>query len=116
MKIQKIQIGGRMSIEPEKVVLLKANQNYTELYLYNGRMLMVATTLKKLEQRFLLTNTFYRLDRAHMVNLSYVNNYEARTGKVIMQNQQEVSISRRRRHGFYSFINKHFNPFNLLLK
>jgi DNA-binding LytR/AlgR family response regulator len=112
MKIEKIAIGGRMSVDPENVLLLKADHNYTQLYLRNGRMLIVATTLKVLEQRFLLTNAFYRLDRSHMVNLTYVNIQEINAGKIIMENQQEVSISRRRKTAFYSFLNQHFNPFN----
>ncbi|GAB3507187.1 LytR/AlgR family response regulator transcription factor [Emticicia fontis] len=112
MKLEKIHIGGRMSVDPENVLLLKADHNYTQLYLRNGRTLIVATTLKVLEQRFLLTNFFYRLDRSHMVNLSYVNTYEMNTGKIIMENKQEVLISRRRKTAFYSFLNQHFNPFN----
>ncbi|RYU97308.1 LytTR family DNA-binding domain-containing protein [Emticicia agri] len=112
MNEEKIAIGARMSVDPENIVLLKANQNYTQLYLDNGRMLIVATTLKVLEQRFLTTNSFYRLDRAHMVNLSYMKNYEVNVGKVIMKNHQEISISRRRRNGFDSFLNEHYNPFN----
>lgn len=112
MEIEKIHIGARMSIDPESVLLLKADHNYTQLYLRNGRILVVATTLKELEKRFLLTNAFYRLDRSHMVNLTYMNTYEMNTGKVIMENQQEVLISRRRKTGFYSFLNQHFNPFN----
>ena len=108
MKLERIPIGGRMSIDPENVILLKADHNYTELYLKNGRMLIVATTLKVLEQRFLLTNAFYRLDRSHMVNLTCVTTYEKNTGKIIIDNRQEMSISRRRRVAFTSFLSKHF--------
>lgn len=110
MKFEKIPIGARMSVDPENVILLKASQNYTQLYLLNGRMLIVATTLKVLEQRFLMTNAFYRLDRSHMINLSYINVYEKTTGKIVMKNFDEFSISRRRKNGFYSFLNEH-SPF-----
>ena len=108
MKLEKIPVGARMSVNPENVVLLKAYHNYTQLFLKNGRTLIVATTLKVLEQRFLLTNAFYRIDRSHMVNLTCVNTYEKTTGKVIMDNQKEVLISRRRKTAFSSFLSKHF--------
>jgi two-component system LytT family response regulator len=111
MSTEKIHIGARMSIEPENILLLKADHNYTQLYLRSGRTLMVATTLKVLEQRFLSTNVFYRLDRSHMVNLTYVNTYEIGSGKVIMENLQEVCISRRRKTAFCNFLNQRYIPF-----
>ena len=112
---QKIQIGGRMSVWPETVILLKANQNYTELYLNNGTMLLVATTLKVLEERFRATKRFFRPDRSHVINLNYMTDYEKNENKIIMYNQQEVLISRRRKDRFNMFLEENFNSYKRLL-
>ena len=47
-----IPIGRRQTVNPQEVMLLQAEVNYTLLYFVDDKKIVVATPLKKLESRF----------------------------------------------------------------
>jgi DNA-binding LytR/AlgR family response regulator len=100
MKTQEISVGGRISLDPENIILLEADINYTKLYLNNGQSVIVATTLKKLEKRLIIFQNFFRSSKSFIVNLDYLLDYQDAKNKLIMQNQQIAHVSRRRKSEF----------------
>jgi DNA-binding LytR/AlgR family response regulator len=100
MKTNTIHIGGRKSICPDEVMLLEANENYTVLYLENGKKILVATTLKTLEQRFIICQKFIRTHRSHIINIEFISDYQSDNNKIMMQNKKMILISRRRKNAF----------------
>lgn len=104
MKTNTIHIGGRQQVCPDDVVLLEANTNYTVLYLQDGKKLLVATTLKKLEKRFDAYENFFRTHKSHIINMEYMCNYEAKSNQILMPNQKRIVLSRRRKNAFQSKI------------
>lgn len=100
MKTNTIHIGGRKSICPDEVMLLEANENYTILYLENGKKILVATTLKTLEQRFVDCQKFIRTHKSHIVNIEFISDYQSDNNKIMMQNKKMILISRRRKNAF----------------
>ncbi len=104
MKTNSIHIGGRQHVCPDEIMLLEASANYTLLYLQNGKKLIVATTLKQLEKRFVVCQNFVRPHKSHMVNLDYLFDYNENSNKIIMQNDKVILISRRRKTAFQSKI------------
>lgn len=100
MKTNTIHIDGRKSICPDEVMLLEANENYTVLYLQNGKKILVATTLKTLEQRFVDCRKFIRTHKSHIINIEFISDYQLDMNLVMMQNKKMILISRRRKNAF----------------
>lgn len=106
MKHFKIPIGGGKKAFPHDIIYLKANANYSEIYLTNGQQLLVSTTLKKLESRFLDLG-FFRTHRSSLINLSFVKSYSSNFegGIIQLANNETIIVSRRK--------NKILRKFNL---
>jgi DNA-binding LytR/AlgR family response regulator len=92
-----IHIGGRTCVEQKEVIALVAAINYSLAYMHNGQVIVVATTLKKLENRF-NSDTFFRVHKSCMINLNYLSQFDFRN--IEMQNHLKSPISRRRREAF----------------
>lgn len=94
-----IHIGGRKAVCPDEVVLLIANENYTQVVCTDGTKLLVATTLKELERRFCTHPYFIRTHKSFVVNLHFISNYESLEDNFIeMVNATKVTVSRRRKN------------------
>ncbi len=100
MKTTKIHIGGRKKICPDEIMMLEGNMNYTDLYLLDGKKITVATTLKKLEKRFVVCQNFFRPHKSFIVNLNYLSDYQSGSNEFSMQNDRKVLIARRRKTAF----------------
>lgn len=96
-----VHIGGRKRIASQEVVLLLAEQNYTRIFFRNGMVLMVATTLKTLEERFKVAGSFFRPNRTAMLNMQFMSACNNHT--ITINNNQTFKISRRRQSGFTNF-------------
>ena len=91
-----IHIGGRQAINPDDVIMLKADINYTTLYFIDGSKSFVATTLKTLEGR-LVPHHFYRTHKSFLVNLQCIKCYYDHSNSLQMSNNQRVMVSRRKK-------------------
>ncbi len=101
MKNSPIHIGGRKSVYPDDIMLLEAKANYTLLYLFDGKTIFVATTLKILEKRFSENQNFFRTHRSHVINIEYITEYKSVTNIILMHNDKTILISRRRKKAFH---------------
>jgi DNA-binding LytR/AlgR family response regulator len=101
-----IHLGARMKISPKNIVMLKADINYTFVYLEDGSTFMTATTIGILEDR-LRNLCFFRPNRSTVINLKYMRRFEIKPLIILMENQEAVSISRRKRLDFIEIIEKH---------
>lgn len=101
--MNEIQIGGFRTVNPEEIMMLQADINYTVLYFIDGKKAIVATTLKKLESRLKPFN-FYRTHKSYLVNIACIKSYlEPHKQVQMIDNQQfgvpKVTVSRRRING-----------------
>jgi DNA-binding LytR/AlgR family response regulator len=115
MNTTEISIGGRKKVCPDDIILLKADVNYSVLYLTNGSKIIVATTLKTLEARFSQC-MFFRTNKSYLINLRYVQkntdfeeDISARPMVVYVQNDLEKKpfeaiLSRRKKVKFYEML------------
>jgi DNA-binding LytR/AlgR family response regulator len=110
MKNTLISIGGRTKVHPTQVIALVAAINYSLAYMNDGQVLIVATPLKMLEKRF-EENSFYRTHKSFLINIKYVVDYDHENHLFVdMQNNLRATISRRKREGFKTEIQRfHFN-------
>ncbi len=91
-----IPIGGRTTVNPQEIILLQADINYTILYFANGQKTIVATPLKTLERRF-VPYDFYRTHKSYLINLKCVKLFSEATNIVQMTDNHRVIVSRRKR-------------------
>jgi len=97
---QRVHLGIRKKICPSTILMLKADVNYTKVFMQDGASYLSSVTLGVLEQRLSGFN-FFRLNRSIMINLTYVEDFSISADKIGMvrlkENNQEFVVSRRRK-------------------
>ncbi len=79
-------------VKVENIIRLKANGNFTDIYLKDGSKKMVCRFLKHFAE--LLPFPFMRVHKTHMININYVKSYhKSAGGYVTMLDNSEVEIS-----------------------
>jgi DNA-binding LytR/AlgR family response regulator len=94
-----IHLGARMNISPKSIVMLKADINYTSVYLEDGSTFITATTIGILEDR-LKNFCFFRPNRSVIINLDYMVEFEEASAQIKMENNETIKISRRKTKHF----------------
>ncbi len=99
-----VPIGDCKKISPATIVMLKANSNYTLIYLVNGKNFLSSITLGKLEKR-LKEFDFFRPTRSTLINLQYISDFKFDGKKnhiknIQMVNNNEIKVSRRKMKSF----------------
>jgi DNA-binding LytR/AlgR family response regulator len=92
---ESVHVGGRKHVQPEQVIMLVADVNYTTIYLIDGQQFMVATTIGKVQKALDAYGNFIRLNKAQVVNWAYV--LQRTKNGLLLKNNETVGISRRRR-------------------
>lgn len=99
-----IHFGGRTKIAPQTILLLKAEINYTQVYLEDGTTFLSSITLGILEKR-LQEYAFFRPNRSVLINLDYMVAFEEASAQIKMGNNEIFKISRRRTKNFHNISN-----------
>lgn len=88
---------------PEQIVRCESDSNYTRIFLLDNRKMIIAMTLKKVEQ--LMTQDFLRVHQSHLVNQRYMTKYVNRDGYyLVMEDGTSVPVSRSKRPLLLGFI------------
>ena len=95
-----IHVGGRKSVAVNSILMLKANINYTLIFLDDGSQILSSTTIGILEKR-LKDYQFFRPNRSTIINLEFMADFEKKSqvgsySRIVLKNNEEVLISRRR--------------------
>jgi DNA-binding LytR/AlgR family response regulator len=95
-----IPIGGRQTINPQEVISLKGEINYTTVHFQQGKKnVTVATTLKRIEERLEDYPNFFRVSRSVIINMNCIK--RIKNNKIYLINGEKVVPSRRRAKDFY---------------
>ncbi len=86
---------GLFSLDPEEILYLKGDRNYTWFYLQDGRKIMSAKTLKDYESQ-LPVDYFFRIHKSHLVNLHHLSRILP-LDRLELQDGSVLEVSRRRR-------------------
>lgn len=90
----------------ENILFCEAQNNYTNIYLTNGEICLLAKTLKKTED-ILPCPPFFRINRKHLVNLQFVKEYNCKDGlRIFLNNGLEFFLSKKRKADFFKLIDK----------
>jgi two-component system LytT family response regulator len=89
--------------QPEKVneiMYCKADQNYTEVYTLNGKMVMVSKPLNVIE-KLLADSIFFRIHQSCLVKLNYVKTYSSVDGfPIVLENGIKLDVAASRKDDF----------------
>lgn len=89
-------------IPTNSIIMLEGIANYTLIHLQNGKQKLYARTLRYFEE-LLSEERFIRVHRGYLVNSSCIINYNKVDNILHLENNLEVSISRRRRRELGAF-------------
>ncbi|WP_339655465.1 LytTR family DNA-binding domain-containing protein [uncultured Maribacter sp.] len=98
------QQDGFQILNVSEILYCKADDNYTEIYLLNKKIL-VSKTLKYFEDA-LADFPFARVHKSFLVNVNEVVKYrKGKGGSVVMSNGKEVMVSASKKKDFLSYFN-----------
>ncbi|MCA0364162.1 MAG: LytTR family transcriptional regulator [Bacteroidetes bacterium] len=98
-----IHVGGRLSVNPQKIIRLKGDVNYTTIYYADGkRKSVVATTLKKIQSRLEPFPYFFRISRNTIINLNCID--QIKDNEILLITGDIEIASRRRKREFFGQI------------
>lgn len=87
----------------QDIVYAKADDNYTELYLSDGKRKVVSKTLKYFED-MLKEYAFARVHKSYLVNVSSIVKYnKGKGGSLLLSNGKEVMVSASKKKELLSF-------------
>ena len=90
-------------VKVNEIIRCKADNNYTEIYLLNGKKHIISKTLKFYED-LLKEMDFVRVHKTHLVNIQYVKKYtKGKGGFATMQDGSEVEVSSSKKENFMKF-------------
>ncbi|PLK44649.1 LytTR family DNA-binding domain-containing protein [Emticicia sp. TH156] len=81
----------------QDIVYLKADINYTEFYMVDGKKILSTSTLKHHEADERLKD-FLRVSKSYLVNKLYIGQYRAhhKDVRIYLTNGYEIKVARRR--------------------
>ncbi|MEO6812805.1 MAG: LytTR family DNA-binding domain-containing protein [Ginsengibacter sp.] len=91
-------------IEISQITRIESSSNYSKIYFKDGTSILVTRLLKDFEE-ILLPYRFFRIHNSHLINLNYIKKYvRGDGGQVIMQNNEIIDVSRRKKEEFLRLI------------
>lgn len=90
-----IRLGWHNTVDPDTILFMRADSNYTQVHLNNGSMILSSTTLGSLAKR-LPAYQFIRANRSVLVNINFTLEYEKSVSSITLCNNEVIQVSRRR--------------------
>ena len=94
-----IQLVRNTSVLAESVIYLRAESNYSEVFLADGSVLTLSKTLKRMEP-LLKPFGFFRPHKSFLINPSHIvaTSVYVDRPKILLSNNHQVEISRRKKN------------------
>lgn len=97
---------GLIFVETKDIMYCQAESNYTNVKLTNGKKILVAKTLKDIDET-LSGKDFFRLHNSYLININQIKKFvRGDGGYVVMNDDTEITISRSRRDEFFDMFAK----------
>ncbi len=101
-KIALPSAGELFFVNTDEIVRCEADRNYTKVFLSNGKTYLTSKTLREYDEMLSPLN-FCRIHHSHLINISFIKKYiKGEGGTVIMEDDSEIDVSRRRKEFFLS--------------
>ncbi len=87
------------------IIYCQAEGPYTHLYMEDGKKIVASKTLGEFEHQ-LAVHHFFRIHHSFLINLKKIKEYQrSNGGYVVMDNNEKLEVSHRKRNDFLSAIN-----------
>lgn len=96
---------GYKFLKPGEIVRFESEGNYCTLYLHTGTSFLVLKSIQYYET-FLDPETFFRVHRFHLINLSFVTQLKDLTNSILLSNKEEIPISVRKKRQFFQLLSE----------
>lgn len=81
-------------VEPAEIILLKADNSYTEVVLTTGEKLLASRILRNFEEALAAVPQFFRTHKSFIINTDYITEYvKSEGGYILLQGGHQASIS-----------------------
>jgi two-component system LytT family response regulator len=97
--------GGFYAFQPDQIIRLEAESNYTYIHIRDHKPILMAKVLCAYEA-ILEPLGFVRTHKSHLINTLHVESVST-DGKVILNDHSAVDISRRKRRQIITILNHH---------
>jgi len=94
---QKIKIkheGKIMVLSPDDFIYARSEGNYTNIYLTEGRKIVISRNIKKIEEEYFAEFPFFRTHQSYIVNLRKVIQFDS--NEILLETKIEVPLSKLR--------------------
>ncbi len=81
---------------PHDIIRCEGMSNYTKFFISNHPPITTSRTIKEYEE-ILLPHQFIRVHKSHLINSQYVKGYNAQDSNIIMDDGNQIEVSRRRK-------------------
>jgi len=86
--------GKTIFIKPSEIIYCKADGNYSNIYLKDGKKEMISKKLKDIEE-MIHHSRFYRVHNSYLVNLDYIKEYVKNEGHhLILDDETSIPVAR----------------------
>jgi two-component system, LytTR family, response regulator len=92
----------KIGIPVQNIIMLEGFANYTLIHLQNGTQKLYARTLGHFEA-LLSEENFIRVHRGFLINPCCISHYDKNENILYLDNNLEVSVSRRKKRNFVAF-------------
>ncbi len=84
-------------INPDDIIYIEGDNNYSNIHMLNGQKLVISKTLAYVEPK-LANYSFLRIHKSHIINLKYIAKYVKNDGSYVeLENGKKLSVSRIKR-------------------
>jgi two-component system LytT family response regulator len=96
---------GTIVIPVQHIIRIQSFSNYSKLFFFNGKTLVVAKVLRWFQEQTVLCS-FVRVHRTHFINTSYIKSYSGnKAGLLFLQNGEIISVAKRKKTGLAERLN-----------
>jgi two-component system, LytTR family, response regulator len=97
---------GLIFVQTSDIMYCKAESNYTHVQLIHGKKILVAKTLKEIDET-LSGKDFFRVHASYLVNINHISKFvRGDGGYIVMPDDTQITISRNKRDEFFQLFTK----------
>jgi two-component system LytT family response regulator len=91
--------GKLIFLEPEEIIFIVSDGNYSTIYTTENKKIVVSKKLKEINA-LLPKNLFFRVHNSYVINLKKVKEFLKTEGYLILENNQKIPVSRQKKTEF----------------
>lgn len=100
----KISFNGKINfMNPEEIIYLQSDGNYSKLFLQNGKEVLITHKLKVMEEE-LPENHFFRVHKSYIINVKKITSFYKNENFIVLNEKINIPLARSRKA---EFVNKY---------